>query len=68
MDCLSLDSVRKFAVNWEARELPLNVLINIGSTSCMDGICPFFPVFIRVFDGNLRHVAYLAELLVCRSL
>ncbi|KAG0564116.1 hypothetical protein KC19_8G084200 [Ceratodon purpureus] len=37
MDCLSLDSVRKFAVNWEARGLPLNVLINIGATSCMDG-------------------------------
>ena len=38
MDCLSLDSVRTFAVDWEARELPLNVLINIAGTSCMDGI------------------------------
>ena len=38
MDCLSLDSVRKFAVNWEARKLPLNVLINITDNSCFAGI------------------------------
>ncbi|XP_024361346.1 dehydrogenase/reductase SDR family member FEY isoform X2 [Physcomitrium patens] len=36
MDCLVLDSVRKFSVDWEARKLPLNVLINISSSSYMD--------------------------------
>lgn len=46
MDCLVLDSVRKFSVDWEARKLPLNVLINISSSSYMDGTSILIDIYI----------------------
>lgn len=50
MDCLSLDSVRKFAVDWEARGLPLDVLINFSGTSCVAGLYLLFFATIVSFD------------------
>lgn len=38
LDCLSFDSVRKLAETWEARKLPLNLLINNAGIFCMTGI------------------------------
>lgn len=35
LDCLSFDSVRKLAETWEARKLPLNLLINNAGIFCM---------------------------------
>ncbi|CAK9218728.1 unnamed protein product [Sphagnum jensenii] len=37
VDLLSLDSVRKFGEAWEARKIPLNVLINNAGIFCMNG-------------------------------
>jgi NAD(P)-dependent dehydrogenase (short-subunit alcohol dehydrogenase family) len=40
VDLLSLDSVRKFGEAWEARKIPLNVLINNAGIFCMNGMVP----------------------------
>ncbi|KAG0602006.1 hypothetical protein M758_11G154100 [Ceratodon purpureus] len=50
LDCLSFDSVRKLGETWEARKLPLNLLINNAGIFCMTESQKFSK------DGCERHM------------
>ena len=50
LDCLSFDSVRKLAEAWEARKLPLHLLINNAGIFCMTGAhLPSFPCTFNIY-------------------